>query len=132
MFVLGMIPLISLIYFRSNINYKASAATFIISGYLFLFSLFKYIGVFLVAPSTDPFREVILSVMWLIYTLVLYVQVQTKEGKLLVGALLGFTLLKIAFRDLFYLDGVSRIIGFIVFGILLLIGGYFLNNEEKD
>jgi hypothetical protein len=128
MVVLAAVPIISLIYFRSSINYKVNAAIFIISGYLFFYSLFKYLWFFI--PSL-PFREVILSVLWLIYTLTLFVQVQTSEGKALVGTLLGITLLKIAFKDLFLLPTGYRIIGFILFGILLLIGGYFLSNEKK-
>jgi hypothetical protein len=131
-FVLLSLPLIAMFFFRSNINYKTNAAIFIISGYAFLYSLSKYFWFFM--PNGDaniPALEVILSVMWLIYTLTLFVQVQTKEGKMLVGVLLGITLLKIAFKDLFFLEGVARIVGFILFGILLLIGGYFLKNETK-
>jgi uncharacterized membrane protein len=48
-----------------------------------------------------------------------------------VGSLLGITLIKIAFNDLFYLEGIFRIIGFIIFGILLIIGGYFIKNEAN-
>lgn len=130
--VLAMVPLISFLYFRNNINYKASAATFIVSGFLLLLSFSKALWfVFRGYSSADMICEIILSVLWLIYTLGLYVQVQTKEGKILVGLLLGITLVKIAFKDLFFLEGALRIVGFIVFGILLLIGGYFLNNEEK-
>jgi len=129
--ILLAVPVISLIYFKSNINYKINAAIFIISGYAFLYSFFKYLWFFLPSNSLTPIREIILSVLWLVYTLVLFVQVQTREGKLLVGFLLGFTLMKIAFKDLLYLDGAFRIVGFILFGVLLLIGGYFLGNEKK-
>jgi len=128
MVILAAVPLISLLYFRSNVNYKVSAATFIVSGYLFFYSCFKYLRFFV---ESLPFREIILSILWLIYTLSLFVQVQTKEGKLLVGVLLGITLLKIALRDLLFLEGVFRIIGFILFGVLLLIGGYFLEHAKK-
>jgi len=128
MIVLAIVPIISLIYFRSDISYKLNAATFIISGYLFLYSFFEYMQFFV---SALPFREIILSVLWLIYTLALFIQVQTSQGKLLVGFLLGITLIKIAFRDLLYLEGAYRIVGFILFGVLLLIGGYFLDNEKK-
>ena len=128
MLVLVSVPIISFFYFRSNINFKVSAATFIISGFLVLFSFSKALWYVF---GSDSVCEVILSVMWLIYTLVLFVQTQTKEGKMLVGFLLGITLLKIAFRDLFFLSGGFRIVGFILFGVLLLIGGYFLGNENK-
>lgn len=126
--VFASVPLIALAYFRNHINYKVNAATFIISGYLFLYSLVKYLAFFI---ESLPFREIILSVLWLFYTLILFVQVQTKAGKVLVGALLGITLLKIAFRDLLFLTGAYRIVGFIIFGILLLVGGYFLENAKK-
>lgn len=128
MVVLTMVPVVSFVYFKNNINYKANAATFIISGYLFIYSVVKYLAIFV---DIDSFNQVVLSVLWLIYTLVLFVQVETGEGKTLVGILLGITLLKIAFKDLFLLPTGARIIGFILFGVLLLIGGYFLGNEKK-
>lgn len=131
MVVLLFIPIIATIYFRSNINYKVNAGIFIVSGYLVLYSFSKYLWFFLPSDSLNPIREIVLSVLWLIYTLVLFVQVTTKEGRLLVGFLLGITLLKIAFRDLLFLTGGFRIVGFILFGVLLLIGGYFLSNEKK-
>jgi|GEM_PF-6664136 hypothetical protein len=131
MFVLALVPFLSFLFFRFNINYKASAATFIISGYFLIFSFFKYIWWFMQAPSLDQTREIILSVLWLIYTLVLFLQVQTSDGKMLVGFLLGVTLVKIAFIDLFSLPNPERIVGFIIFGILLLVGGYFLEHARK-
>ena len=76
--------------------------------------------------------QITLSVLWLIYALVLFMKVESKEGKWLVGVLLGITLIKIALRDLLYLKGVYRIIGFIIFGILLLVGGYLVNRSEKN
>ena len=79
----------------------------------------------------DETSQIILSILWLIYTLVMFSNVETKEGKWLVGSLLGITLIKIAFNDLFYLEGIFRIIGFIIFGILLIIGGYFIKNEAN-
>ena len=126
--VLLFIPLISLFYFRSGTSYKINAGIFIVSGYLFLFSLSKYFAFFI---ESSQFREIILSILWLVYTLTLFVQVERREGKILVGVLLGITLIKVAFRDLLFLDGVFRIVGFILFGILLLVGGYFLENARK-
>ncbi|MBD3253020.1 DUF2339 domain-containing protein [Candidatus Pacearchaeota archaeon] len=121
--------LLSLIYlFRKEINFRLNAAAFIIGGFLFIYSFSKYLLLFNIAQETI---QIILSILWLIYTLVLFVHVETREGKWLVGTLLGITLLKIALKDLFYLEGVYRIIGFIIFGILLLIGGYLLNKNEK-
>lgn len=116
--------------FKENINFKLNAAAFIIGGFLFIYKIFSYLEVFDIPSKAN---HIILSILWLIYTLTLFTMVRTKEGKLLVGALLGITLLKIAFKDLFFLDGVFRIIGFIIFGILLIIGGYLISRyENKD
>ncbi len=115
--------------FRKNINFKLNAAAFIIGGFLFIYSISKYLLLFSISVELN---QIILSILWLVYTLILFKQVETNEGKWLVGILLGVTLLKIAFKDLFYLEGIYRIIGFIVFGILLLVGGYLMNKNEKE
>ncbi|MFW6383660.1 MAG: DUF2339 domain-containing protein, partial [Nanoarchaeota archaeon] len=105
-----------------------NGAGFIISGYIFILSLSSYIGNKIISSSAAG--EVILSVSWLLYTLILFSKIKQKNARILIGVLLGFTLLKIAFKDLLYLEGIYRIIGFTIFGILLLIGGYFLKNES--
>lgn len=121
--------LISFAYlFKKEINFKLNAAAFIIGGFLFIYSISDYLLLFKISPELN---QIILSILWLIYTLTLFKQVETKEGKLLVGALLGVTLVKIAFRDLLFLEGIFRIVGFIIFGILLLIGGYLLSKNEN-
>jgi len=118
-----------LILFKKNINFKVNAASFIIGGFALIYSFYKYLWFFGIVNETG---QIILSILWLIYTLVLYPQVETKEGKWLVGSLLAITLAKIAFNDLLYLDGIFRIIGFVIFGILLIIGGYFIKNENDQ
>lgn len=110
-------------------EFKIYAASFIIGGFLFIYSFYKYLWFFI---ESSALREIILSLMWLVYTLVLFSKMETKEGKQLVGFLLAITLGKIAFVDLFLLSGAFRILGFIAFGILLLIGGYFIKNETKN
>lgn len=130
-FFLGVLALIVYGFyhlFSKNIDYKINAAGFLCSGYLFIYSFFKYLAFFI---NSDPFREIVLSILWLCYCLFMFSKVPSKEGKTLVGVLLSITLIKIAFVDLLFLEGAFRIIGFIVFGILLLIGGYFIKNEDK-
>lgn len=128
MFIQLAIVISFLVLFRKNINFKVNAASFILGGFALIYSLHKYLVFFKIVNETS---QIILSILWLIYTLVMFSNVETKEGKWLVGSLLGITLIKIAFNDLFYLEGIFRIIGFIIFGILLIIGGYFIKNEAK-
>jgi hypothetical protein len=127
LFILFCIVVSFFLLFRKDINFKLNAASFIIGGFAFIYSLYKYLWYWNIVDET---AHIVLSILWLIYTLVLFSNVETKEGKLLVGGLLGVTLIKIAFNDLFYLEGIFRIIGFIIFGILLIIGGYFIKNES--
>lgn len=71
--------------------------------------------------------------MWLIYTLGLLIFLDLpKNSRILIIILLTITILKIAFNDMDYLDGVFRIIGFILFGVLLLIGGFFIKNKKHE
>ena len=128
MFIQLAIVISFLVLFRKNINFKVNAASFILGGFALIYSLHNYLVFFKIVNETS---QIILSILWLIYTLVMFSNVETKEGKWLVGSLLGITLIKIAFNDLFYLEGIFRIIGFIIFGILLIIGGYFIKNEAK-
>ena len=100
MFILLAIVISFLVLFRKNINFKVNAASFIIGGFALIYSLHKYLWFFNIVDETS---QIILSILWLIYTLVMFSNVETKEGKWLVGSLLGITLIKIAFNDLFYL-----------------------------
>jgi uncharacterized membrane protein len=127
LFVLFCMVLSFFFLFKKDINFKLNAAAFIIGGFAFIFSFYKYLWYW---GIRDEYAHIVLSILWLIYTLVLFHNVETREGKWLVGGLLGVTLVKIAFNDLFYLEGISRIVGFIIFGILLIIGGYFIKNES--
>ena len=126
MFVLLSIVISFLVLFRKNINFKINATSFIIGGFVLIYSFYKYswyLGL------RNEIAHIVLSILWIIYTLTMFPQVETKEGKWLVGSLLGITLVKIAFKDLFFLEGIFRIIGFVIFGILLIVGGYFIKNE---
>jgi len=64
-------------------------------------------------------------------SLLIFVKLPQNARYLIIG-LLSIVLIKIAFRDLFYLDGAYRIIGFILFGVLLLIGGFLIKNDKKE
>ncbi len=114
---------------NKNFQFKVYASSFIIGCFLLIFSFYKYLWFFI---KSEALSQIILSLMWLVYTLIMFSKMETKEGKYLVGFLLAITLMKIAFVDLFYLDGAFRILGFIAFGILLLIGGYFIKNDSKN
>tara|TARA_Y100000310_G_scaffold151934_1_gene151512 strand:+ start:610 stop:2169 length:1560 start_codon:yes stop_codon:yes gene_type:complete len=108
--------------YKHNIDYYVAAASFIISGFLTILIFAGYLELFMSSKAA----QIILSVLWLAYTIFLYTQATTTKGKGLVGTLLGITLIKIAFIDLLALSGVYRIIGFIIFGILLLVGGFLI------
>ena len=96
--------------------------------YSFIYALTQYLK--LISNVSGDVTTTLLSVVWLIYTLTLYIKTRkTKKTETLSKISLGLlilTLAKIAFLDLTRLEGVIRIVGFIVFGILLLIGGYLL------
>ncbi|MGK0209535.1 MAG: putative membrane protein [Patescibacteria group bacterium] len=114
------------VLFKLDFDADFNAGTFVISGFLFIYSFHKFvwwIGI------SDTVAQIVLSVLWLVYTLVLYAQAEEIREKVFIGILLGITLLKIAFNDLFYLDGAFRIVGFIIFGILLIVGGYFIRDD---
>jgi hypothetical protein len=129
-FILVLAGIVGAFYylFNRDIDFKLNAAGFIIGGFALIFSFSKYLVFFGIKGALG---QIVLSILWLIYTLFMFSNVHTKAGKWFVGSLLGFTLLKIAFNDLFYLDGAFRIVGFILFGVLLLIGGYFIKNETN-
>ncbi len=118
-----------------DIDKNFNGALFIISGFALIFSFHKYLAFFLNNKSSDVnvmIASIVLSILWIIYTLFMYSAVKSKNAKILVGILLAITVIKIAFNDLFYLDGVYRIIAFIIFGILLIAGGYYLKNETTN
>lgn len=114
--------------YKDKIDYKFNGASLAIAGFVFIFSFVKYLAFFI---YSNPIREIILSILWLSYCLIMFSKIPNKEGKSLIGVLFAITLLKIAFIDLLYLKGAFRILGFIIFGILLLVGGYFIKNEKS-
>ncbi|MBI2140315.1 DUF2339 domain-containing protein [Candidatus Woesearchaeota archaeon] len=97
-------------------------------GFTFFHPLMQYIR--LTTSISGEVSTTILSGLWLVYTLTLYIKTRENEKlripSVLSLVLLVITLAKIAFLDLTRLGGVVKIIGFIVFGVLLLIGGYLL------
>lgn len=113
---------------RKDLDFKLNAVGFIVGGFFVIYSFFTYLAFFI---DSQQVRHIILSIMWLVYTLVIFSNLETKEGKMLVGTLLAITLLKIAYFDLGFLEGALKIIGFILFGVLLLVGGYFVKNDKK-
>lgn len=128
MLIFILIPAGSLYLRREVIQSKVVGLLFLISTYCFFYSLAKYLVFFI--PSQD-FFNVSLSVFWLAFTLFALVALSdNKDAKSLLTILLIAVLVKIAFVDLFMLDGVYRIVGFIVLGVLMLIGGYYLNSQN--
>lgn len=128
LFFITMVPIIVFLV-KKKIDVKINGPFLFIYIFAIIYSFAKYLG-FL--KFNNIMMSLLVSIMWLIYTLVgIKIFAKHKDAKLLLMVLLGITLVKIAFVDLFYLNGVYRIIGFTVFGILLLIGGYFLKNETE-
>jgi uncharacterized membrane protein len=115
---------------KQDINKRINSGLLAISIFLILLSVSKYMMFFI---DSEAFYNIVLSVMWLVYTLIGIIKFdKIKEAKILFMVLLGITVLKIAFVDLLFLEGAFRIIGFIVFGILLLVGSYFMKNEKSN
>jgi len=100
----------------------------ILLGFTFFSSLMDYIK--LITNISGDVTTTILSGLWLAYALTLYIKTREKEKFKLLSRLslsiLIIALIKIAFFDLTRLEGVVKIIGFMVFGVLLLVGGYLL------
>ncbi len=119
--------LAALFMIKKELNKEINAVFLVIAGFVFFISLMNYLE--LLFSWLKTYTGAILSGMWLAYSLSLYIYTKSKELKELKGfalAMLIITLLKIAFMDLLNLTGLTRIVGFIIFGILLLIGGYLL------
>ena len=128
--ILMMIMFLVALFFsiKKDLFKEVNSFLLIFLGYTFFYPLTQYIK--LVTNLSSDVTTTILSGLWLAYTLILYIKTREKEKfkilSILSLILLIITLVKIAFFDLTRLEGVVKIIGFIVFGILLLIGGYLL------
>lgn len=121
---------IGLFYLTNNeYDNPFTGIAFLVSCYALIFSIYQYLSFFI---ESSPIRNITLSIMWLIFCLAMFAKSTSRSAKIAVGVLLGITLLKIAFNDLFYLTGGYRILGFILFGILLIIGGYVINNDSSN
>jgi len=127
--VLYALMLAGMIYFyKKKLDGETYGVISLLFGFGLIWKFVEYLDIFI---RSGDFTSILLSVLWLIYTLVLLTRVDDKQGRTIIGVLLGITLLKIAARDLLLLDGFYRIIGFMIFGILLLIGGYFIKHESR-
>ncbi len=127
--VLYLFFILACLYFViKKYEIKFYGTAFIIGTFLIIFSIYRYLEYFIVSSEL---RQIILSVMWLFYTLFMFHKIKKKEVRNLIGILLAIALIKIAIVDLFILEGAYRILGFIAFGILLLIGGYYIKNDSK-
>jgi len=102
----------------------------IILGFMYIYVIVTFVNQFYAGKVVT----IIWSLAWLVYSLILYLEAnkQAEKNKDFVKVknigifFLGITLFKIAFNDLVLLSGGARIIGFMLFGLILLIGGYKL------
>ncbi len=132
-FMMLVFLVFSFVYSSKEINEKFNGISLILFGFAFWYSLLTYINS-LIPSMSDNLRTTILSGIWLAYSLWLFIK--TRDNKELEAAknislgLLILTLAKIALLDLWRLpSGPVRIIGFVVFGVLLLAGGLMLKNK---
>jgi hypothetical protein len=121
--VFGIVVFFMFYFQERDIEPNFYGPAMIIGGFLFLFIFSKYLGLFF---QSDYFVQIILSIFWLCYTLILIKKIKIDGVKTIIYILLGITVIKIAFVDLLFLKGAYRIIGFLIFGLLLLLGGYYI------
>jgi hypothetical protein len=133
-FILALLALCGISYTLSKYDMEKSFHQMFSVAFLFfwIYSLSKYLAFFSISSTV---LSLILSLLWLIYSLVLVVKTHNNEkfsGVLenLSKVVLGFVLLKIAFYDIIQLSGVVRIIGFMLFGGFLVLGGFLLKKEK--
>ncbi len=117
------------IYYLYKTNKSKIYGTFLmLYPYYLIYNIIdisEYIFSIIKSNTNHQIFSVILSIFWLIYSLTIYDKTKnTKYPKYIAVLLLTITLIKIASVDLLYLEGIYRITGFIIFGILLLLGGY--------
>ena len=128
--ILMMLVFLAALFFliKKDLFKAVNGFLLIFLGFTLFYPLTEYIR--LITPLSGDVTTTILSGLWLAYTLTLYINTREKEKLRVLSisslVLLIITLAKIAFLDLTRLEGVVKIIGFIAFGILLLIGGYLL------
>jgi len=116
---------------KNNVEPEINAGFASIGLFAFLYTFSSYLERFI---FRDNIVSIILSFTWLVYSLALYIyaeKMQEQNEKYAGLKTLGLifviiTLGKIAVFDLFLLTDIYRILGFAVFGVLLLIGGYIL------
>ena len=134
--IISMLTFLGILGFfvKKGLYRRLNSIVLIVGGYTFFYPLMEYIK--LVIDISPEVATTVLSGLWLAYSLTIYIKTKKTRhlGNLanLSLCLLIITLIKIAFWDLTRLEGVVRIIGFIAFGILLLVGGYLLKKSNKD
>jgi hypothetical protein len=126
-FVSTVMILISILFFiilyilsQKEYGYPTSKYVLAIGIFIFGYTISNYLNLFV---HSDQFMHVILSIFWIAYSLFIIKKLSQKTMGLI---FLAITILKIAFLDLLYLTGIFRILGFIIFGVILLIGGFFI------
>jgi len=102
---------------------------FVVSGFLLIYTIHKFSWWIF---YNDIGMHVLLSVLWLIFSLIVYSNVETKENKKISILLVVGVLLKIGLKDLFYFEGIYRIIGFIIIGVILIVSGYIIKDDLEE
>ena len=116
-----------------EVHKQAYSVIAVLLGFSLCYSIAAYIPLL---TEVEPLVETtILSGLWLLYTLTLFITCRRmstlKPVSNFAFGLLIVSLLKIATYDLWLLDGITRIIGFAGFGVLLLVGGLMLKNDAQ-
>lgn len=131
-FILALLVIPLLSFKLSKDGIEKNFHQFLTIGFMFLwfYSFTKYLAFFNIGELV---LSLILSLLWLTYSLLLIIKTHNSEVTQSIQTsakfLLGFVLLKIAFIDLIQLSGIVRIIGFMLFGIFLVLGGFLLKKK---
>jgi uncharacterized membrane protein len=86
-------------------------------------------------PQAYLYEQLILSLAWGIYGAILIVVGMRRAyapDRYIGIAVLAITVLKVFFRDLWELGGIYRVIGFVVFGVLLVAVSYLYQRRRSD
>lgn len=131
LFLVLMAIFVALLYwfYRYRGRRNSDGFKFVVSGFLLIYSIHKFSWwIFL----NEIGMQVLLSILWLIFSLVIYSKVETKENKKISILLVVGVLLKIGLKDLFYFEGIYRIIGFMIIGIILIVSGYIIKDDLEE
>jgi hypothetical protein len=129
--LIGALAVGSYYMYKKEIDQRIHADIAVIYGYIFLIALTRYLDILFDLP-TQGFH-ILFTILALLYSIMLYASVREDvefvEIKGIAIAFLVITICKIVFVDLLFLSGIFRIVGFFIFGLLLLLGGYFLSKK---